>query len=95
MLQRSRFVLSARGTGYDCYRTWEALLCGAIPIVRSSPIDAVYAGLPIWPVRDWDEITTDSLQRKYAEFHAQAWDLSVLRLDTWKARLAAHRAQLG
>ena len=95
LLQRSRFVLSARGTGYDCYRTWEALLCGAIPIVRSSPIDAVYAGLPIWPVRDWDEITTDSLQRKYAEFHAQAWDLSVLRLDTWKARLAAHRAQLG
>ena len=29
------FVLSPRGGGYDCHRTWEALLLGSIPIVKS------------------------------------------------------------
>ncbi len=30
-----KFALSPRGYGEDCYRTWEALLVGTIPIVKS------------------------------------------------------------
>ena len=34
MLGRSRFVLSPPGRSWDCYRTYEALAMGAIPIVQ-------------------------------------------------------------
>jgi len=37
------FVASPRGNGLDCFRTWEVLALGAIPVVkRSGPHDAVY-----------------------------------------------------
>jgi hypothetical protein len=32
----AKFVLSPPGNGVDCHRTWEALLMGAVPVVRSS-----------------------------------------------------------
>jgi len=34
-----RFILSPRGNGLDAHRTWEALLLGVIPIVRSSALN--------------------------------------------------------
>ena len=33
-----KFTLSPRGYGIDCYRTWEAILIGSIPIVRHSQL---------------------------------------------------------
>ncbi len=33
------FVLSPHGNGLDCHRTWEALLLGCIPVVKTSAID--------------------------------------------------------
>jgi hypothetical protein len=51
------FVVSPHGNALDCYRTWEALLMGCIPIVKRSPIDYLYDGLPVAIVDDWGEIT--------------------------------------
>ena len=36
------FVLSPRGRGLDCHRTWEALCLGCIPIVKKSPITKLF-----------------------------------------------------
>jgi hypothetical protein len=33
-LQRSKFILAPSGFGYDCYRIWDALYMGTIPIVE-------------------------------------------------------------
>jgi len=33
LLRRARFVLCPRGNGIDTHRFWEALVCGAIPVV--------------------------------------------------------------
>ncbi|ODT13134.1 MAG: hypothetical protein ABS35_38600 [Kaistia sp. SCN 65-12] len=52
----SPFVVSAIGNGLDCHRTWEALILGSIVITRTSPLDPLFAGLPIVIVRDWEEI---------------------------------------
>lgn len=38
----SQFVASPHGNGLDCYRTWEVLALGAIPIVKSSSLDQLY-----------------------------------------------------
>ena len=54
-MAKYKFVLSPFGVGLDCHRTWEALILGCIPIVKSSCIDPVYEGLPVWIVKDWGE----------------------------------------
>ena len=37
-LLNSKFVMSPIGWGVDCYRTWEALASGAVPIVDDTPL---------------------------------------------------------
>ncbi len=65
------FVISPHGNALDCYRTWEALLMGCIPIVKRSPIDYLYADLPVAIVDDWSEISTTNLQRWLHRFGAR------------------------
>jgi len=46
-LMASRLVLCPPGNGEDTHRLWEALYCGAIPVVRNSPSMRAFHGLPI------------------------------------------------
>ena len=62
---KSKFVLSPRGNGLDCHRTWEALLMGAIPIVKSSTLDPLYKDLPVLIVDNWEDINKEYLEEKY------------------------------
>ncbi len=106
-----KFALSPRGFGPDCYRTWEALLVGSIPIVRrnqhgrmknglpkeepmnydnpevwyngESQLDRLYTDLPILIVDDWDEMTDEFLERKYAEITAKKYDIKKLYEEFW------------
>ena len=50
-----QFVVSPHGGGLDCHRTWEVLLLGSIPIVKSSALDPLYKDLPVVIVKDWSE----------------------------------------
>ena len=45
-MAKAKFALSPGGTGPDTYRTWEALLVGTIPIVKTSQLDNLYSDLP-------------------------------------------------
>ncbi|HEY2892115.1 MAG TPA: hypothetical protein VGJ31_15880 [Dongiaceae bacterium] len=51
------FVISPRGGGLDCHRTWEALLLHSIPIVKRSPLDPLHEQFPVAIVDDWREIS--------------------------------------
>jgi hypothetical protein len=55
------FSISPPGNGLDCHRTWEDLILGCIVIVRTSPMDSLYDGLPVVIVKDWSEITEENL----------------------------------
>jgi hypothetical protein len=58
LLGRAKFVLSPAGRGWDCYRTYEALAMGAVPIVkRRRPLSDVVDGLPVVRVDHWSEVT--------------------------------------
>ena len=35
------FILSPRGNGLDCHRTWEALLLGCIVVTKTSTLDPI------------------------------------------------------
>ena len=67
-LGRHRFVLSPRGNGLDAHRTWEALLVGAIPIVRTSALNSLYESLPVLIVMEWADVTP-SLLRSFLANH--------------------------
>lgn len=62
------FVLSPFGNGMDCHRTWEALLCGCIPIVRSSVFRELFEGLPVLIVDKWEDVTLARLKSTLYEF---------------------------
>jgi hypothetical protein len=62
------FVLSPFGNGMDCHRTWEALLCGCIPIVRTTVFCELFEDLPVLVVEKWEDITPALLKQTVYEF---------------------------
>lgn len=50
------FGISPIGNGVDCYRTWEMLGLGMIPIVQSSSIDVLYTHLPVLVLKEWADL---------------------------------------
>jgi hypothetical protein len=87
----SKFVLSPRGNGLDCHRTWEVLYMGAIPIVRSSTADAMYEGLPVVIIQDWHEITQEFLEKKYEEMSKQTYQMEKIYADYWFTLIDSYR----
>ena len=51
----SKFVLCPAGTGIDTHRIYEALACGATPVVLHSPLDHLYEKLPICILNSWTD----------------------------------------
>lgn len=82
-----KFILSPRGTGMDCHRTWEALMIGLIPIVQSSMIDELYEDLPVIVVGDWKELNMDLLNKEYEKIIEKKknnqYNYNKLHIEYW------------
>ena len=59
------FVISPRGNGLDCHRTWELFLAGCIVIMESSALDSMFINnnLPVIIIKNYEELNTN-LTRK-------------------------------
>jgi hypothetical protein len=66
-IKRSKFVVAPPGEALDTFRLWEALYLGAIPIVTSTALDALYSHFPVWVVDSWEEVTEEALEKKWLE----------------------------
>jgi len=82
------FVCSPSGGGLDCHRTWEALILGCVPIVKSSGMDSLFDGLPVWIVKDWSEVTLENCVKKKEEYSG-AYSLEKLDLSYWVSLIRA------
>ncbi|MBA2306605.1 hypothetical protein H0W26_00515 [Candidatus Dependentiae bacterium] len=82
-LSKYKFVISPPGLGPDCYRVWESLLVGTIPIVQRSHIDGLYDGFPVLFIDTWEEVTESFLQKKYKEITARRYSCEKLYMDYW------------
>jgi hypothetical protein len=51
----SKFVLCPEGTGLDTHRVYEALACGATPVVLHSSLDDLYSKLPVCILNSWTD----------------------------------------
>ena len=89
-MAKHAFVLSPFGNGLDCQRTWEALILGAIPILRGVHFKNLFEGLPVLIVNSWSDVTPELLQSTLKTFALKKWDLEKLTLDWWITRI--HRS---
>lgn len=80
----SKFALSPRGYCLDCFRVWESLLMGTIPIVKTSSLDSLYEGLPILIIQNWEEISEKFLLQKYEEMQDKQYNLEKLYISYWQ-----------
>jgi hypothetical protein len=53
-LCRSKYVLCPEGTGMDTHRVWEAIFCGATPVVLRNPLADLYSAYPVKIVDSWN-----------------------------------------
>lgn len=83
------FVVSPHGMGLDCLRTWESLALGHIVLVPSSSLDPLFANLPVIPVRSWDEITPENLEKWISRYPRGASDHPKLRTSYWVDEMRA------
>lgn len=84
-----KFVVSFRGNSAQNWRDWESLLAGAIPLVDYEEVhDDMWEGLPVVPIRHWDEVTHEFLQAKWMDMrrtHNYSW--TKLYFPYWLERM--------
>jgi len=93
-LSQSVFVASPQGNGLDCHRTWEALLMGCYPIVKSSTLDPLFEHLPVVIVKDWSDATESLLHKKKREFSNKQWAQDKLYAPYWFEQVRVLQDQL-
>jgi hypothetical protein len=69
--RKYKFVLSPRGNGLDCHRTWECFLCGCIVITTSSSLDNMWIEheLPVVILKDWSKLNIDNLVKRLESWY--------------------------
>ncbi len=92
-LLNTQFCLCVHGGGVDpSPRAWEALLCGAIPILEHSTLDEAYSRFPVAYIDAWtpDAITPAKLDKWLTELRQyyehpdkRSAVLSMLTTDYW------------
>ena len=82
-MSKYKFIISPKGAGIDCHRTWESIILGCIPIVKSSSINEIYKDLPILVIDDWSELNVELLEKKYKEINKTKYNYEKLYLNYW------------
>lgn len=90
-LAHTKFVISPRGNGIDCHRTWEAIIMGAIPVVRHSTLDPLFEGLPVLLIDDWNSITEEFLEKAYTEIWSRRYNYGPLYFSYWREKILSVR----
>ena len=81
------FIASPHGNGIDCHRTWEALCLGCIVIVKTSPLDDLYDGLPVLIVGEWSDICENLLLETIEKYKSMDFNYEKLTLNYWMNKI--------
>ena len=85
------FIISPHGGGLDCHRTWEALALGCIPIVKTSALDPLFEGLPVWIVKEWSDVSKKSMTHILKDFSNKnaIFSYDKMNLAYWMEKIRA------
>lgn len=89
---RHPFVLSPRGNGYDCVRTWESLYLGSIPIIKKNNVMSHFEDLPILFVDSWEDVNLDLLLDFLSKVK-NGLTLKKASMSYWDAILAKYKTE--
>lgn len=92
------FSISPHGNGLDCHRTWEDLALGCIVIVKTSPLDPLYEGLPVVIVKDWSEVNEANLKlwlERYNDASTNPAYRERLTSEYWLKKIRAKTVRKG
>jgi hypothetical protein len=78
------FVLSPYGNGMDCHRTWEAIILGSIPIIKSKEFKLMFEDLPVLNVENWTDINQKLLDDTIERFKTKIFNYDKLTMNYWK-----------
>jgi len=79
-LKKTKFVICPPGNGRDTHRVYETLFYGAVPVIKTSFLDPLYEKLGgCWIVKEWDEVTEESLNEKWETISHSKVDLDIKR----------------
>ncbi len=93
-LRHVKFVVSPPGNGIDCFRTWEALAMGCVPIVLNTSINAIYRNLPVMIVNAWTEVNDVALEQFEQALNLTHDDVirtEMIYADYWRRRILDSR----
>ena len=82
-ISEHRYVMCPDGNGIDCFRTWETLYLGSIPIVKRSRVTEQFSDLPMLIVDDLFSVTLEMLEEKYEEILLKKDNLDKAKLSYW------------
>lgn len=81
-IKEHKFVLSPRGNGLDCHRTWEILMMRRVPIIKKEgSMERLYKNIPVLFVDEWSDLDNMDLNEVYGEFFFDNQD--YLTKDYW------------
>lgn len=71
--RKYKFVISPRGNGLDCHRTWELFLLGCIVITEKSPLDDMWIenNLPVIIIDDYQNLNNNKLSIRLESWYNQ------------------------
>jgi hypothetical protein len=90
------FVMCPAGNGLDCYRTYETLYLGSIPVMRRTPFaeNFVRHGLPVLLVDSLFEMSPGLLENALKKMDGETFCMEALKLSYWKQRIEDARKLL-
>merc|ERR1740124_702944 len=68
--------------GYDCYRTMESFMIGAVPILYTSTMDRSWLKLPVVFIDTIEDMTKDFLQKQFERLCSKRHEFEYERLTT-------------
>jgi len=81
-IKQHMFVLSPRGNGLDCHRTWEVLMMRRVPILKKEgQLEKLYENMPVLFVDNWSDIDTMNLEEIFKSFSFENQD--YLKFNFW------------
>lgn len=87
-LSGSKFVISPRGNGHDCYRHLECIYAGSIPILEKSRLTEQFirVGLPVMVCNGYEGIKPSDLERVWDELQSYEFNYDTVRLSFWREK---------
>jgi len=90
-IKEHMFVLSPRGNGLDCHRTWEVLMMRRVPILkREGKLEELYDNIPVLFVNDWEDLEQLNLEDIYKRFSFK--NQEYLKFNFWNVKTGEFNA---